>query len=318
MAIPKAIQRDLARAEALQQSLSSPQDSPAFAPESAPGELFSAPEPAPAAPVYAPAPVAPQDSTNWEQKFRTVQGILNAEVPPLRAENKALVGRLAQLEDQMRAVSDNVRKTAEQSKAVEVDPRDSTAFGDDLMEMVQRYVTRALEAMRSEFTQHVGSFEQRVGALESQLTGVSRKAETSLEQAFYADLERAVPDWQAINSSERWLAWLGTKDPVYQLARQAALDSAHQRMDAQHVASIFKEFKGAVPPRESLNDQRNPATVSAGAALPAATGAKPIIRQSEIQAFYTDLARGRYRGREAEASRIEESINLAASEGRVR
>jgi hypothetical protein len=41
------------------------------------------------------------------------------------------------------------------------------------------------------------------------------------------------------------------------------------------------------------------------------------MSQKAVQTFYNDLAKGRYRGREAEAERIENEINQAAAEGRI-
>jgi hypothetical protein len=45
---------------------------------------------------------------------------------------------------------------------------------------------------------------------------------------------------------------------------------------------------------------------------------KVLLTEKQITDFYNDVARGRYRGREAEQQRIETEINNAISEGRVR
>ena len=57
---------------------------------------------------------------------------------------------------------------------------------------------------------------------------------------------------------------------------------------------------------------------AAASAAPTATDNKPVITQAQIKAFYDDVARGLYRGRQQEAQQIEAKINAAIAEGRVR
>jgi hypothetical protein len=52
-------------------------------------------------------------------------------------------------------------------------------------------------------------------------------------------------------------------------------------------------------------------------AAPAPTD-KPIITQKQVEAFYHDVATGRYRGRDAEVQRLEQMINEAMAENRIR
>ena len=122
-----------------------------------------------------------------------------------------------------------------------------------------------------------------------------------------------------MNASQRWLEWLSETDPVYGLPRQAALDSAFERLDAQRVVAIFKKYKDETKAKAapSLESQLTPASVGGSAPAPAAAGSKQLLSQKFVQNFYTDVAKGRYAQKPQEQERIEAEINLAAQEGRI-
>lgn len=313
---PKAVQRQLAQAEAILASQAAvPQPTNVIDDVSqlqAPAAPAPAPVATPAAPEVTPPPAAPATPpVDYEQKFKTLQGMFNAEVPRWQAQSKTLESENVALKEQIRALTE-ATKAAKPEKAP-VDPKDAQEFGADVIEMVQRYATASHEALRQEF-------DARLRELEAAVNGVSKKAEVSLEQQFYATLTKLVPDWEAINTDERWLAWLSEKDPTFGVPRQAALSSAHQSGDAGRVAQVFNLFLSSLPkPRqETLAEQAAP--VSAGSA-PAPVEATPaprqMLSQKFVQTFYRDVALGRYKGREAEVARVEAEINSAAAEGRI-
>ena len=101
MALPQAVQAHVDEAEQLQRSL---YESAAPGQESQPGseetvapaqsnviELPQAAAPAPETPV---APAGNQDAEYWKQRFETLQGKYNAEVPRMQAQLRAAGGSL--------------------------------------------------------------------------------------------------------------------------------------------------------------------------------------------------------------------------------
>lgn len=318
MAIPKTVQRQLDAAEATLQTatvaVSQSKDGvitdiaqlsePAPAPVEAP----------PPTPAPAPAPTTKPDDS-LEQRFRTLQGMWTSE----KAQNRALESQLNQLAQQVKALSEASapKPTAQPAETPKPDPRDAAEFGEDLVAMVQRYVTNALELMRKDVSTVAANLDQRLKAIEGQVTGVSQKTEMTLEQAFYGALDHSVPDWRQINADDRWLAWLGEIDEVYGAPRQVALDTAHQRMDAKRVIAIFNQFKATQPTKPTLTAQQTPNSSGQPTPTPQNEPVKRMVSQRLIKQFYDDLARGKYRGREAEAERLQKDIDIAVAEGRV-
>lgn len=297
MQLPQRVQDQLQAAEALEQADQAAR-AQALPRVSSISDLI-APVPAPvAAPPQVQAPVAqpPTPKDDFEHKYRVLQGMYEADVKQLKAAVRDLT--VAQS-----------NRAAEQSPAAAptVDPKDVEAFGNDMMDMVQRYVTGA-----------VNTLEARVQALEAQLGSVTQDTAQTKEQQFYALLGQLVPAWRAVNETEAWLQWLGVRDEVYGLPRQAALDNAFGRLDAPQVAKVFSAYISSIPAAPAIPSMDNQITPDgAGSSAPQVQAAKPILSERAITAFYNDKARGAYAGREAEADAIEAQIDAAVAEGRV-
>ena len=322
MALPKAIQRQVdeaaaAEAAVAQQALAAevvvtdasqlqPSNDPTNTNDSATPRAAENPPPAP----------APAD--DWQQKYKSLQGMFAQKTGELQAQNKQYESQLTLMQRQIDALA-QVKKQDEAKDKAAADPKDVENFGADLIEMVQRYAEKVFQSMATQFGGKATELDGRIAALEQQVTGVAHRTNTTLEQQFYATLNTLVPDWEQVNQDPRWLSWLSESDPVYGAARQAALDGAHQQMDVQRVASVFKAFKSAHPvkPQSSLANQVAPN--GAAASSPTAPAARPILSSKFVEKFYNDVAKGKvYAGREAEVARIDAEINLAAHEGRIR
>lgn len=327
MGTPKTVQRQLDAAQALQQAAAGtpapsnliedvaqiaaqPSDTPAT-PASEPAPPAPPPQPAPPAR----APRAPQSEETWEARFRSLQGLFNQKMPQLQQQLQERDAEMERMRAQLNELTAAAKPTEPQKPSV--DPRDAERFGDDMMDMVQRYVSNALQVMDTKFTSFGAALDQRIGKLEQTVNGVREDTAVSREEQFYAVLTNLVPNWREINQSENFLEWLGEMDPVYGVPRQAALDAAYKRLNAQHAAGIFSAYKASQPADLSPTASVAPTTVHSSAQLPPQTVAKPMISHRAVQKFYDDMARGKYANDPGEAARLEAEINLAAQENRI-
>lgn len=310
MNLPKSIQRQADEAAAAQAAIAAavnpqPQDAPQ-------------PPAPPVDPTPAPAPQpAPASDTAWEQRYRTLQGIMAKETSGLRAQVVGYESQLAEVKQQLTALMSS--RQAETKQAPAVDPKDVEAFGSDMLEMVQRYAERVFQNMATQLDSKLAGVESRLKKLEGDVTGVDARATASLEQTFYATLKKLVPDYEAVNASEPWLRWLGEIDPVYGVPRQAALDAAFERLDAERVANVFKAHKASLPPSPSagLEQMVAPNGVAPNHAAPQPPAAVRPVAAKFVEKFYNDVAKGRYAGREDEVARIEAEIQTAAAAGLI-
>lgn len=316
--LPPAVQQQVEAAEALLAA------SNQTAQPQAPTEAEPAQEPAPQneppaqeAPAQQPT-AAPQADDVWERKYKTLQGLFNAEVPKLQQRNKDLSAQLHEAIERMDKLAQQQSQKPEPQKPT-LDPQDVENFGSDLVEMVQRQTQRVLGSVAAKLDGVVASFEARLASVEQALKGTTQTVAVTAEEVFFNKLASVVPDWEQVNASENFLAWLGEADPIYGQTRQAALTAAQQNLDVARVSAIFNAFKATLPKANpaqgNLAKQVSPKTA---ASAPPAPTEKPVVTQAQIQAFYKEVATGKYRGREVEAAQLEAIINEAIADGRVR
>lgn len=322
MALPRAIQAQLEQANALLEAANKPPEAPAPAEPAQVAAPEPAPEPAPAAPEPQATP-EPQAQSHpqpdpWEQRYKTLQGLFNREVPSLQTKVKDLESQLQEAVARLNKAADDKAKPAELDKPA-ADPRDVENFGSDLVEMVQRVAQRMLGAAATELQTKATSLEQRLAQLEQALKGTTQTVAVTAEQAFFDRLTKLVPEWEAINANQAFLAWLAEVDPMLGQPRQSALDAAQQTLNADRAAAVFKTFAATLPVAPKANPLDKQVSPKGSASAAPAAPAQPVIyTQQQVVDFYNAKRRGEFRGREKEAQQIEAELNLAISEGRVR
>lgn len=318
MALPKQIQEAVDAADATLAAINGEQ--PAAAPSDQPAQVDQQQsEPAEAAapqPEYqAPAP-QPQAPDQAEARYRSLQGIMNKEINSLQGQVKTLTGQLESVLGKL----DQYQRTApapDTGAPVAAEPKDIEDFGSDLVGMVNRVATAQVARLTQALDGKLAVFSQQMATLHEQLSGTTKHVAVNAEQMFTERLGKLVPDWEAINKDQRFLAWLEEVDPVYGVPRQSALTNAANNLSADRVAAVFNAFIGprqSAPKVDPLDKQVSPK----GSAAPApAPQQARTYKASDVTKFYDDVRRGLYRGKEADAAKIEAEINNALAEGRI-
>jgi hypothetical protein len=259
-----------------------------------------------------------------EQKYRTLQGMYNAEVPRLHAEKRELTNRVQQLEQLITSM--NAKPAQAQTPAQKlITEQDIEDYGDsiDVMRRVFREETSPKDAELAELRQLV---RQMQGTVVPQVHQLSQNYAVSNEQRFWADLQTTVPEWQDINASKEFQAWLLEVDPLTGIPRQTYLDDAQRNLDARRVANFFSTWKGM----SGVPDARTPPGAQAASELERQVapgkgrgggtkvqGEPRNYTTDDIKQFFTAVQKGKYKGKEAERDRIERDIFAAQREGRI-
>lgn len=313
--LPRQVQKQVEAAEALLAGKDPAQLTQTEVPATPEPAVQSEPTAQPAA--QAPAPQANQDEP-WERRYKTLQGLFNAEVPKLQTQVKDLSAKYQEAIERLESVAKQQETQARPEQQATANPKDVEDFGSDLVEMVQRQTQHVLGSVAQKLDGVVASFEKRLIQVEQALKGTSQTVAMTAEEMFFSKLAQVVPDWEQINSNDAWLAWLGDVDPVYGQPRQVALDAAQKSMDVNRVAAVFNAFKGTLPKTPKTNPLEKQVSPKAAASAPPVPTEKPVLTEQQIAAFYKDVALGKYRGRDAEVARTEQMINEAIADGRVR
>ena len=279
-------------------------------------------DPKPAAEIVAPVkaqetPVEDENSVTFAQRWRSLQGVYNAE----KQRTNALEQQIAHLQQLVSTMQTAPVTSMAQSRFLT--DQDTSDYGSDMVDVMRRAAREELK----DFAGAVGSIKQDIDALRTVVPAVQRLAQDnqlSAQERFFAALGNAVPDYEQINANPEFHKWLLTPDPMTDILRQTYLVDAQRAGNVERVATIFNSWKSLsgtqgqtkphLTPRQELERQQAPTrNVSS---TPSETQGR-IWDPSEITALYADKTRGKYAGREAEFKALEQDIFKAQQEGRI-
>jgi len=291
--------------------------------------------------VSAPAatPQEDENSPTYAQRWRSLQGTFNvAQQRAQQAEE-----RIRQLEALVATINVSPPAPAQSPAATQplVTASDVETYGEPLVDFARRAAreeSRDLMQALSDFNSRLQAMERHVQGMAPAVQHVAQRQHLTDEQVFFRSLSDAVPDFEQVNANPNFHSWLLSPDPMTGIQRQTYLQDAQRSFDAQRAINIFVTFKQATGASQQAASQPNPnppATnvvslsprqaelerqVAPGrtAPTPPPTGAQgKTWSKSEITAYYNDVRKGVFRGREADARAIEADIFSAQREGRI-
>ncbi len=326
--LPQQVRDQIARATAIQDQLAAGAPTP---PEPTPPEPAATPA-APAAepsPAPAPEPTPPGDiavnrktgeagdADYWKQRSLSLEGML--EGIKRRADE-----RINQLVDQVTQLSAQVAsaKPAAPAPQPSTSKEDEDLFGRELVDFTKRtaaqeiglHVEEALKPLKAENE-----------LLKQQINVLGGRTEAVVAETFFDRLDKARPDWERINGTQEWLAWLGKSDPMTGYSRQALLDDAIAKQSLDRTLAMFEAFAGPYKPAGSPKQQQpdlSPAPRTLGTPnVPASRvdndDTTPLVTRQQIAEHYKKCANGGYRATPDERKRMDDLITRAVTEGRV-
>lgn len=265
-----------------------------------------------------------EDDEKWAQRYRSLQGMYNAEVPRLHAQNKEMTQKIQQMEQLLATMSStgNTKQPEAQTTASYVTDQDRDDYGDSI-DVMRRVSKEELTPVMQKLSQ----LEQLVSQLQTnvvpQVQQVAQRQAATADQMFWADLAREVPNWRDVNENQEFQSWLLELDPMTGQSRQTYLADAQRNYDAKRVAAFFKTWMSQTgtstpqpkPATSELQKQVAPGkSKNAGAAVSAD---KPTYTPDQIKKFFDDVRKGKYRGRDSERAKIERDIFAAQNDGRI-
>lgn len=272
-----------------------------------------------------------EDEKTLVQKYKTLQGMYNAEVPRLHQQNKELQQKVQQMEQLLSTLSTQQPKIA---------PMPAPTFEPLISEKDVEEYGETLDVMRKvsreEYTpvaQKIAEMERTIQSLQSnvvpQLSNLAQKQAMTSEQQFWAQLTAEVPNWREVNDNPDFQTWLLQTDPLFGISRQTILEDAQRRQDVHKVITFFNtwmELNGGAAAYAAQNSQRDQTAnelekqiapgKSRGTGTKAGNTAKTYSSE-DIKQFFNDVRQGKFKGREAERDRIERDIFAAQREGRI-
>lgn len=264
-----------------------------------------------------------QGEESWMQKYKTLQGMYNKDVPRLNAQNRELSSRVSQLEQLLSQLSTQPAPQQNYSGNPLITDKDVEEYGDSI-DVMRRAAREEVAQANNRVAQLEAQLRQLQASVVPQMHQITQKQAQSNEQAFWASLSNKVPQWEEINNSQEFQSWLLEVDPLTGITRQTYLEDAQSTLDVNRVASFFSAWEQAngmpvaQPTRKAQSSQlERQVAPGRGRSSPAAVTENRTYSPDDIRKFFDDVRMGKYKGRETERGRIERDIFAAQREGRI-
>lgn len=279
-------------------------------------------EPVSKTPAVEPAVVTTED---YVQKYRTLQGMYNKEVPRLTAENQALSARLSSMEELLASMqaAPAPEKPAETPKSLLTED-EIGEYGEsiDIMRKVSQETTAPFKA---EIDRLNGVISELQGSVVPQVQQIGAHQARSDDQRFWAGLDAQVSGWRETNDDPDFQSWLLEVDPLSGYTRQSFLEDAQRKLDVNRVAGFFTSWRKLAGHSDAQTNRSAASTelekqVAPGRGRSTSTptsGEKRTYSSKDISNFFNDVRMGKYKGKEDERGKLERDIFLAQREGRI-
>lgn len=248
------------------------------------------------------------DDGEWQQKYKTLQGMYNTDIPRLQQRLKVQDSQIANLSSEL----DSIKAASSQ------EPQGAMK---ELMEVLGDDDPHLKFAKEQQDKIH--QLESLIAKLDNQLGGVAQTQQLTAEDRFYSAIERAIPDWQAVNHDPGLLLWLAEFDPLLGITRKEAFDDSAARLDAARISAFFDAYKRSIAKPAAAPTASKPSSKLASQVTPAAgggntspeEGAGKTWTRDSVKQFFDECIKGRYTSDEQE--RIKRDILVANAEGRI-
>lgn len=240
----------------------------------------------------------------------------NADVARLNARVKDLEALLAAAPTPSSAPAISTEKL--------ITDKDVEEYGDSIEVMRRAAREEAANQFMPVINELRSKIEQLSGVL-PEVRSLKQNQAQSAEQKFWSELTARVPNWKDINVDQNFQNWLLETDGLSGITRQTFLEDAQANLDVNRVVAFFTSWPGAktaTPPAQATNTAQTELErqISPGkphTAAPAPAPNSKVYTRAEVAQFYKDVAMGKFKGQDAERSRIERDIFAARQENRI-
>lgn len=321
MALPKQVQQDQVEIDAYEKAMRG--QTAVVEPTSVEVVAESPPvdvpvEVTPAEPVVEVAKVVElkKPEEPWQQRYQTLKGMFDSEVPKLHAQVKELNREIGGLKESIEKQKVTAPTPAPASSVTD---EEEETFGKDLIDVQRRIAREAVAPVLAQVT----ALEQENSALRELLGKTGSKVEAL---SFDQRLQIAVPDFDQLNADPKWVAWLDEYDPILRGPRRNVAQYAFESGDVEAVAEYVKLFRGMTAPSVASVPDKSEAELRSQVA-PSRTVSASAPSSKEGEKFYTEAEAGRLfdkvaslnrAGKYEEATKLETELTAAYNHGRVR
>lgn len=253
------------------------------------------------------------DSRNWEAEYKTLRTSTDQYKYVTRQELANLKERLIAKDAEITALKSTVRTP-------EVDPfkdtfseEDAKVVGEDALSLMKKAATTAAEAKTKGIKEELE--RERKLRLDADKRSVAEDR-SEATKIFLNKLGNILPEYSDVNLDPAFEVFIKSPDPVNGGTRLTHFKNAEASGNVGVVAQYMREFLGTKQtPVDTLAERVNPT----GTPVTATTGEVNVtlIPISEVDQFYEDITKGKYKGNKSVERELEAKYDLAFSKGAI-
>lgn len=331
MGLPQQIQKQVAAVEAFDKKVAESE-----AAKVAPAEPQEPQEPqAPAEETPKPPeppkaeepPKSADEAALWKQRFLSLQGMYNSQVPALQQQLRDLKAELDSLKQQQTPPD----QTRQQRKEL-VTKNDVEAFGEDLIDVIRRGAREEIAAITEHYEQQIATLHTALAEATNTVHSVADTQAKTQSDTFFSALSDKIPNWKKIQETPECQNFLASQIPGTSMTWNDALVGAASRFELEAVLGVFGQFFSTHPQLDPNRPKppTKPAARNQGelerlvtpqrvqTSGPASAAGKRMYTGPEYEHESMRVVRLSQQGKHEEAARLESELNTALQEGRVR
>lgn len=327
MALPKQVQAQASIADEYDKQVAAAQQAAEPKPEDEQQpNTEQEPEQQSQEPVSVEPPKPAEDDATWKQRYLSLQGQYNSQVPTLQQQVKQLTESMDQLQAKLREQQTAPQPEPEQSQLVT--NKDVEAFGEDLVDLARRIAKEEFGKRESKYIKQIEALEGQLSKAEGQVGEVVQSQAKSAQDRFFENLNATLPTWESIQATDDCQTWLATRIPGSQATWNDALLNAAGRQDVQAVKEVFDTFFEKYPAhnpsakkqqqanaRQELNRQVAPGKSTAS--TPSSQTGR-VYTSADYIAESNRIVRLSQQGKHDQAMQLQAELDAAQTEGRIR
>lgn len=257
-------------------------------------------------------PVKDGDEGAWKQRYLTLKGKFDAQVPKMNHEIRNLQDTVSVLEQEngqlkQAAAENSIKYPNGYDDVPMLDPDMFADYGDEF-----RDLAATIQTLQSENTTLKRQLSDLSGAVVQERNAQTQHAYTSYMNDVIAGVAGLGQNFDVMNSDPGFNNWLRQYPEGDIESRHAKLHRAETNLNAVETVRIFKEYLGNITSPHTGQPNIQPPASNTGTDLnPPANRSSKAWTRAQISQFYKEKTAGKYKGREEEANAIEADIFAA-------
>lgn len=261
---------------------------------------------------------APKPRENWKKRYTGYKASTDATIFEQRQELEQLRAYQAQTMEELQLLKNAKREVQGEDMFKDAFTESEVdTFGADGLDVVKKAAKVAIDSQVKPLKEQIAKAE--LDRVKSMKIASENERKASYER-FTSSLGTLVPDFKELNSDPKFLEWIKQPDEHSGLPRISLLRRAEGTRDVKRTSDFFNDYKRTLVPVQTSPPEIEKYITplgSGGQPPPQRQPDLPRYRQSDIDKFYSDIMKGRYKGQEKLIASTERAIELASMDKRI-